>query len=59
MLWIKKKKNRLTPVYSSFFVFVFLVLNKVGFKGVNIQPTCYHNDFYGFILYILSGESDT
>ena len=51
MLWIKKKKNRLTPVYSSFLFLFFMFQIKVGFKGVYIPPKCYHNDFDGFIQY--------
>ena len=36
MFWIKNKENRYTPAKPSFSI-------KVGFKGVYLSRTCFHN----------------
>ena len=38
MFWSKNKKNRHTPAYPSFVCYI-----KVGFKGVYITRTCFHD----------------
>ena len=37
LFWSKNKKNRFTPAFPSFFYI------KVGFRGVYITRTCFHD----------------
>ena len=44
MSWSKNKKNRYTPAKS----LVFYI--KVGFKGVYITQTCFHDGSFGWMI---------
>ena len=41
MFWIKNKRNRYTPAYPSFTIYI-----KVGYKGVYITRTCYPDEYH-------------
>ena len=48
MFWSKIKKNRYTPAYPSFAIYEYV---KVGFNGVYITRTCFHDGTILFSLY--------